>query len=318
MNGALRIVLGDQLTHGLSALDGIDPARDVVLMMEVAQETTYVPHHKQKIALILAAMRHFADELRARGLRVEYVKLDDPANLGSFAGEAARACARLKPERIIATWPGEWRVLEEMRGFEAACGVPVEIREDDRFIASRGDFARWAGDKKSLRMEYFYREMRRATGLLMDGETPAGGAWNFDAENRKSLPKGAAPPPPLRFAPDATTQAVIDLVAARFPDNFGTLEDFGWPVTREDALAALDDFIAHRLPLFGDYQDAMKTGERFLYHGLVSTSLNLGLLDPREVCAGAERAWRAGRAPLNAVEGFIRQILGWREFVRGL
>ena len=318
MNGALRIVLGDQLTHGLSALDGIDPARDVVLMMEVAQETTYVPHHKQKIALILAAMRHFADELRARGLRVEYVKLDDPANLGSFAGEAARACARLKPERIIATWPGEWRVLEEMRGFEAACGVPVEIREDDRFIASRGDFARWAGDKKSLRMEYFYREMRRATGLLMDGETPAGGAWNFDAENRKSLPKGAAPPPPLRFAPDATTQAVIDLVAARFPDNFGTLEDFGWPVTREDALAALDGFIAHRLPLFGDYQDAMKTGERFLYHGLVSTSLNLGLLDPREVCAGAERAWRAGRAPLNAVEGFIRQILGWREYVRGL
>jgi len=318
MDGALRIVLGDQLSPALSALDGLDPARDVVLMMEVAQETTYVPHHKQKIALILSAMRHFAQELRARGVRVDYVALDDPASTGSFTGEIRRACARLKPQRIIATWPGEWRVLEEMRGWEAACGVSVDIREDDRFLASRADFARWAGAKKSLRMEFFYRDMRRATGLLMDGEAPAGGAWNFDAENRKALPKGVRPPEPLRFAPDAITQSVLDLVAARFPDNFGDLDGFAWPVTREQAQAALDDFIARRLVLFGDYQDAMKAGERFLYHSLVSTSLNLGLLDPREACAAAERAWRAGEAPLNAVEGFIRQILGWREYVRGL
>jgi deoxyribodipyrimidine photolyase-related protein len=318
MDGALRIVLGDQLSPALSALDGLDPARDVVLMMEVAQETAYVPHHKQKIALILSAMRHFAQDLRDQGVRVDYVTLDDPDNTGSFAGEIRRACARLKPQRIIATWPGEWRVLEDMRGWEAACGAPVDIREDDRFLASRADFARWAGGKKSLRMEYFYREMRRATGLLMDGEAPAGGAWNFDAENRKALPKGVRPPEPLRFAPDAITQSVLDLVAARFPDNFGDLDGFGWPVTREQALAALDDFIARRLVLFGDYQDAMKAGERFLYHSLVSTSLNLGLLDPREACAAAERAYRAGEAPLNAVEGFIRQILGWREYVRGL
>jgi len=318
MSGVLRIVLGDQLTRGLSALDGLDPARDVVLMMECAQETSYVPHHKQKIALILAAMRHFAQDLRAQGVRVEYVRLDDPANTGSFTGEVLRACARLAPARIVATWPGEWRVLEEMRGWEEACGAPVEIREDDRFLATRADFARWAGAKKSLRMEYFYREMRRSSGLLMEGDAPVGGAWNFDADNRKPLPKGAKPPPPLRFAPDAQTQAVLDLVAARFPQNFGDLEGFGWPVTRAQALAALDDFIARRLALFGDYQDAMKTGERFLHHSLISTSLNLGLLDPREACAAAERAWRAGAAPLNAVEGFIRQILGWREYVRGL
>ncbi len=318
MSGVLRIVLGDQLTRGLSALDGLDPARDVVLMMECAQETSYVPHHKQKIALILAAMRHFAQDLRAQGVHVEYVRLDDPANTGSFTGEVRRACARLAPARIVATWPGEWRVLEEMRGWEEACGAPVEIREDDRFLATRADFARWAGAKKSLRMEYFYREMRRSSGLLMEGDAPVGGAWNFDADNRKPLPKGAKPPPALRFAPDAQTQAVLDLVAARFPQNFGDLEGFGWPVTRAQALEALDDFIARRLALFGDYQDAMKTGERFLHHSLISTSLNLGLLDPREACAAAERAWRAGAAPLNAVEGFIRQILGWREYVRGL
>ena len=314
----LRLVLGDQLSRNLSALDGLDPAQDVVLMMECADETTYVPHHKQKIALILSAMRHFAQDLRDEGVRVEYIKLDDPANTGSFAGEVQRACKRLKPASIIATWPGEWRVLEAMRGFEAACGVPVDVRKDDRFIAHRGDFARWASERKQLRMEFFYRDMRRATGFLMEGDKPTGGEWNFDSENRKSLPKGLRAAPAVRFKPDAITQEVLALVAQRFAGNFGDLEKFAWPVSRAQALEALDDFIATRLPLFGDYQDAMKQGEPFLFHALISTSLNIGLLDPREICRAAENAWRAGLAPLNAVEGFIRQILGWREYVRAL
>ncbi|WP_460450134.1 cryptochrome/photolyase family protein [Alsobacter sp. SYSU BS001988] len=314
----LRFVLGDQLTRDLASLVDIDPGTDVVLMVEVAEETTYVGHHKQKIALILSAMRHFARELAADGIAVDYVRLDDPANAGSFGGELARAVQRHAPDRVVLTEPGEWRVWEMMRDWSASLGVPVEIREDDRFFCTRGRFARWAADRRSYRMEFFYREMRRETGLLMENDEPAGDRWNFDRENRKSLPAGAQTPPRLRFEPDAITREVIALVAERFSGHFGDLDAFGWPVTRSEALEALAHFIADALPRFGDYQDAMKSGEPFLYHALVSTSLNCGLLTPREVCVAAERAWKAGRVELNAAEGFIRQILGWREYVRGV
>jgi deoxyribodipyrimidine photolyase-related protein len=314
---SLRLVLGDQLTRELSSLADLG-AGDVVLMVEVADETTYVRHHRQKIALVLAAMRHFAAELAAAGVRVDHVRLDDPDNTGSFSGELARAVARHRPGRIVVTEPGEWRVWAMMQDWSADFDVPVEIRGDDRFVCSRGRFARWAEGRKAFRMEFFYREMRRETGLLMEGDEPAGGQWNFDKDNRKSLPAGLAPPERLRFAPDFVTREVLDMVAARFPDHFGDLEPFGWPVTRAQAREALDHFVTVALPRFGDYQDAMKRGEPFLFHGLVSTSLNLGLLTAREVCGAAERAWQAGLAPLNAVEGFIRQVLGWREYVRGI
>ena len=312
MTGTLRLVLGDQVTATLSALRGLDPAQDVVLMAEVMDECTYVPHHRQKIALVLSAMRHFAAALQARGVRVDYVRLDDPANTGSLAGEVARAIARHRPAQVVATQPGEWRVQGALR--EAG----VALLPDDRFLCDLDRFRRWAGGRKQLRMEFFYREMRRTTGILMDGEAPVGGAWNFDAENRKRLPADVTPPRPRRFPPDTITREVLALVAARFPDGFGTLDGFAWPVTPEQAETALTDFIAHRLPAFGDYQDAMATGEPFLFHSLLSTSLNLGLLSPAVCCAAAEAAWREGRAPLNAAEGFIRQILGWREYVRGL
>lgn len=296
----------------------MDPARDVVLMMEVRGECTYVPHHPQKIVLILSAMRHFARALRARGVRVDYVRLDDPANTQSFTSEVARAVARHTPGRIIATEPGEWRVRQAMEGWEAAHGLPVEIRDDTRFLADLGFFRRWAQGKKQLRMEYFYREMRRATGFLMAGDAPEGGEWNYDAENRKPLPKGLVPPAPPRFAPDEITREVMALVQREFPAHFGSLDGFNWPVTAAEARRALEAFITQRLARFGDYQDALAEGEATLFHSLVSTSLNIGLLLPGEVCAAAEDAWRKGRAPLNAVEGFIRQILGWREYVRGL
>ncbi len=314
----LRLVLGDQLTPTVAALQGGTPADDVVLMVEVADETTYVPHHKQKIAFVLSAMRHFAADLIEAGWTVDYVRLDDPGNTGSFTGEVARAVARHGATRVVATEPGEWRVLAMMRAWPDALGVAVEIRPDDRFFASRGRFARWADGRNGLRMEWFYREMRRETGILMEDGKPVGGDWNFDKENRKALPPRLAPPPRRRFEPDATTRAVLDLVASRFPDNFGQLEPFGWAVTRADALAALDHFVADCLPLFGDYQDAMRTGEPFLYHAVVSPYLNVGLLTAREVCEAAEAAYAAGTAPINAVEGFIRQILGWREYVRGI
>ena len=312
----LRFVLGDQLTRSLSSLADLDPANDVVLMVEAAQETTYVRHHKQKIALILAAMRGFARELRGEGIDVDYVRLDDPANTGSFVGELARAVARHSPDRIVMTESGEWRVEEAMAA--ADVGVFVEVRADDRFFCSRERFARWARGRQSYRMEFFYREMRREHGLLMDGAEPAGGQWNFDAENRKRLPKAWRAIPRPRAPRDETTQEVLDLVARRFPDHFGDLDGFDWATTREGALAALARFIAFDLAAFGDYQDAMAAGEPFVHHALISPYLNIGLLTPREVCAAAEAAYREGRAPLNAAEGFIRQILGWREYIRGI
>ena len=316
--GSLRFILGDQLTRSLSALDGLNPESDVVLMVEVEAEATYVRHHKQKIAFIFSAMRHFAQELRAEGITVDYVAIDDPANTHSFTAELSRALARHRPDHVHVTEPGEWRVMEMMRGWREELDCPLTIHADDRFFASRGDFARWAKGRSSYRMEFFYREMRRATGLLMEGNAPAGGQWNFDHDNRKALPRGLIVPPPRRFPPDAVTRAVLDLVEARYAGHFGTLEGFGWGVTRAEALVALAHFLAHGLPFFGDYQDAMRRGEDFLFHSALSPYLNVGLLTPREVAVAAEREWRAGRAPLNAVEGFIRQILGWREYVRGI
>jgi len=314
----LRFILGDQLSDSASSLRGLDASRDVVLMAEVEEEATHVRHHPQKIALVLSAMRHFAGELEGRGVRVDYVKLGDPGNSGSFSGELERAVQRHRAARVVVTEPGEWRVLERMRRWEGELGVPVEIREDQRFLCSHQQFAAWAQGRKSLRMEYFYRELRRRTGWLMDGDQPQGGRWNYDAENRKALPRGVEPPARLRFAPDAITREVLELVGDRFSGHFGSLDDFAWPVTRADARAALEHFLRAGLPRFGDFQDAMKTGADFLFHSLLSPALNLGLLLPAEVCEAALGAWRRGEAPLAATEGFIRQVLGWREFVRGL
>jgi deoxyribodipyrimidine photolyase-related protein len=310
-------LLGDQLSHSLASLRAI-PKDAIILMMEVATEATYVPHHPQKIALFFSAMRHFADELRAAGWQVDYIRIDDPDSSGSFGCEVARAAIRHKATRIVTVAGGEWRVLDDQQSWGEITGLSVEIRDDDRFLCPIDQFAAWAKGRKRMVMEDFYRLMRRQTGLLMDGDQPVGGQWNYDQENRKSVPKGHKFTPPLRFAPDAITADVIETVAARFGNHFGSLAGFGWAVTRAQALAALDDFIAHRLAGFGDYQDAMVTGEDVLNHSLLSPALNLGLLSPLEVCQAAEAAYVAGTAPLNAVEGFIRQILGWREYVRGL
>lgn len=311
----LRVVLGDQVSRSLSALSDLDPRHDVVLMAEVMGECTYVPHHRKKLTLVLSAMRHFARALAARGVRVRYVRLDDPANTQTLSAEVARAVAELKPRQVVATEPGEWRVLQAMRGWSGS----LEIRPDTRFICPISEFRGWAAGKRSLRMEFFYREMRRKTGLLLtpDGE-PEGGKWNFDAENRKSLPPKVAVPPRPLFPPDAATQEVMALVRQGFPDGFGELDGFALPVTAKQAETALADFIAHRLPGFGDWQDAMRMDEPALFHAVISPALNIGLLDPLSVCRAVETAWRQGKVALNAAEGFIRQIIGWREFVRGI
>ncbi|MDF1598769.1 cryptochrome/photolyase family protein [Mesorhizobium sp. YIM 152430] len=314
----LVFILGDQLSPEMSSLRDADPGEDVLLLCEVAAEANYVRHHKQKIAFIFSAMRHFADEMRQAGWTVDYVKLTDRGNSGSFTGELGRAVKRHRPERVIATEPGEWRVMEMMRGWEKVAGCPVEIRPDTRFLASHDAFAEWAEGRKQLTMEYFYRQMRRKTGLLMEGDAPAGGKWNYDSHNRKPAGDDLFMPQPNRFAPDAITREVIALIEDRFADHFGTLENFGWAVTRKDAERARDAFLENFLAAFGDYQDAMLAGQPFLYHSLLSPYVNAGLLDPLDLCRRVNAAWRAGDVPLNAAEGFIRQIIGWREYVRGV
>ena len=312
------LVLGDQLSPDIHALKTADPNTDIVLLAEVLEEASYVPHHKKKIAFTFSAMRHFADELRALGWQVTYTHFQDVENTGSLRGEVQRAIARHGAKAVVLTEPGEYRLKAEFESWSTELGVDVQCLEDTRFLANHSEFQKWAQGRKQLRMEYFYREMRKKTGLLMNGDAPEGGIWNLDAENRKPAKGDLAMPRPLRAAPDGITSAVLDMVEAEFPDNFGKLEPFWCAVTRDGARDALDHFVRYSLPYFGDYQDAMLEGEPFLYHSVLSLYINSGLLDPLEVCRIVESAFYKDHAPLNAVEGFIRQIIGWREFVRGL
>jgi deoxyribodipyrimidine photolyase-related protein len=321
--GTLAVVLGDQLDHDLPILREFDPARDVVLMMEVDAESTHVLSSKQRTCLFLSAMRHFAAELaERRGVRVRYVRLDDAENSHAFDTEIRRAVKELAPDRVRVVWPGEWRVvrcLESLRDGPAPLPIPLEIVEEEHFLTTRAQFNAWARGRKSLVMEHYYREQRRRLGVLIDADgNPEGGAWNFDADNRKAFKATPRVPAPLAFEPDAITREVMDLVRYRHARHPGRLDSFRWPVTRVHALAALEDFIEHRLPRFGVYEDAMWTGEPFLYHSLLAAPLNLGLLRPMECVERAVAAYRDGRAPIESVEGFVRQIIGWREFIRGV
>ncbi|MXO64262.1 cryptochrome/photolyase family protein [Altericroceibacterium endophyticum] len=319
MNGPEIIpILGDQLTRTLPSLRGRTKDGSVILMMEVWDETTYVKHHKQKIALILSAMRHFARELENDGWQVDYIRLDDPDNTGSFTAEVKRAAQRHQPSALHVTEASEWRVQQMIDAWGDDLDCPVHIHEDDRFIASKQDFRDWADGRTSLRMEYFYRDMRRKTGILLDDEGgPEGGEWNYDKENRAKPDSDLSPEWREGFEPDELTRDVINLVAERFADHFGSLERFRWAVTRNQAEQAAEPFFTDYLADFGNYQDAMLHGQDQLYHSLLSPEINLGLLDSLALCRRAEEEYHAGNSPLNAVEGFIRQILGWREYVRG-
>jgi len=317
----LIVVFGDQLDHQSAAFDGFDPARDLVWMAEVAAEATYVRSHKVRIALFLSAMRHFAAELRAKGYNVEYRKLDAKDNRGDLAGELTAALKKFLPERMVAVEPGEFRVQESLKEVAAHMRVMLEIRGDRHFFCKRDEFAAWAKDRKQLRMEYFYRDMRKRHNVLMDKDEPTGSKWNFDTENRGSFGKAgpaSGMKAPHAFGRDEITQAVLELVEARFGHHPGSLQHFSFPVTTAQAEQALSDFVAHRLAKFGEFQDAMWTGETYLYHSRISAALNLKLLNPRRVVAVVESAFREGKAPLAAAEGFVRQVLGWREYVRGI
>jgi deoxyribodipyrimidine photolyase-related protein len=315
----LVLVLGDQLDHASAAFDGFDPARDRVLMIEAAGESTHVWSHKARTALFLSAMRHFAERLRGRGWTVDYRALGDGDGEDLLDILAARL-RRYTPGKLVLVEPGEWRLERAIRALCERERVALDLRDDLHFMISRTGFADWAKKYRQPRMEFFYRMMRERHGVLMDGGEPAGGRWNFDADNRSGFGRKGPGlvPPPLRFEPDAITRGVMAEVEARFAGHPGTTAAFDWPVTREQALAALSDFVEHRLELFGHHQDAMWTGQPWLWHARLSAAMNLKLLSPREVVAAAVAAWRERGLPLQSVEGFVRQVIGWREFIRGM
>ena len=312
----LILVLGDQLSPALSSLRDVQP-QDRVLMAEVASEANYTPHHKQKIVLIFSAMRHFASVLQQQGIQVSYI--DYQQKVSSLTEAVAIELSRYPElQQICITECGEYRLEQEILSWQTQFQRPVVVLEDDRFIASKAMFQHWAQDRKQYRMEYFYREMRRYTGLLMQDGLPVGGQWNFDASNRKAMSAKQQLPPILKFEQDDITREVIALVQQQFPNNMGNAEHFSYAVTGKQARQAFLHFVEHQLPLFGDYQDAMQLDEPHLFHSICSMYLNCGLLDVRWVCQKVELAYKEGKVPLNAAEGFIRQLIGWREFVRGL
>ncbi len=317
----LVIVLGDQLDAAASGFDGFDPSLDAVWMAEVAEESTHVWSSKPRIVLFLAAMRRFAQTLRDAGRRVHYRKLDDADNRGTLADELDAAIDALRPQALVMTAPGDWRVLASLREVAARRGLVLDVREDRHFFVTVRDFAAHAKARKSLRMEFFYREQRERFGVLMDDDgKPVDGRWNFDADNREAFGKSGPVdvPEPTRFAPDAATREVIALVERRFADHPGRLASFAWPLDRAQALDALTRFVDQRLAHFGRWQDAMWPGQPWLWHSHLSAAMNLKLLTAHEVVDAAQAAWRDGRVPLPAAEGFVRQVLGWREYVRGV
>lgn len=314
----LNLILGDQLDANSLLFDDFDPQRDRLWMAEVSGESTDYLSSKQRTVLFLSAMRHFAEKLKTQKYPLIYWTLNDQKT--RFQDALSASLKQHSFEKIRCVLPGDVRVMNELQQCAADFNIEIEWLADQHFISEKGEFKAWLADRKQPRMEYWYRQLRKTRHILMADDQPIGGQWNFDKDNRKSFGKTGPSklPAPLLFETDEITRQVIQDVEKYLPNLYGNIEQFKWPVTRQQALAALGDFIQHRLVHFGDYQDAMWTDEPWLYHSRLSTCMNLKLLSPAEVIEAAEKAYTDNKAPLNAVEGFIRQILGWREYVRGL
>ena len=315
----LIVILGDQLDSRSPALQDVAPEQDVVWMAEVPHESTKVWSHKARIALFLSAMRHHAEGLKKKGLNVDYQALEQHP-YESFEDAIGSAIKQHQPRQVVMVEAGEHSVRQSLAEACEQRDVPLISHEDTHFLTQEADFETWAKGKKQWTMEYFYRFVRKQTGYLMDGTKPVGGQWNLDKENRRSFGKQGpnSVPESRSFQQDKITRDVVSLVEKRFPDHPGQLKHFDWPVTRRQALRSLRDFVEHRLENFGPYQDAMWQGQPWLYHSRLSTALNLKLLNPREALDAVTEAFQERRAPLNSTEGFVRQVLGWREYVRHL
>jgi deoxyribodipyrimidine photolyase-related protein len=314
----LRFIFGDQLSHNLDIVKNAS-ASDIFLFSENSAQAKNISHHPKKIALIFSAMRHFAKELEEKGFKIDYIKFDDSQNKNSFTQELKRAIKTHNPSKIIICEPSEIAVFNEVKSWKNLLKLPLEIQFDNRFLCSHAFFRKWSANRKELRLEFFYREMRKMHKILIDEKNkPIGGAWNFDAENRQALPKNIKIPKRISHKKDEITSEVLELVEKNFSENFGDLNPFHFAVNRVQALIEANHFIEKILPNFGAYQDAMATNEAYLFHSLLSCYLNIGLLEPLEICQMAQKSYEEGKSSLPSVEGFIRQILGWREYVRGI
>lgn len=315
--GRLILILGDQLDLQSAALRNFNPQADEVIMIESANEAQYVWSHKAKIAIFLSAMRHFAKSLQDLGYPLTYIK---QASL-PIVDVLKEQILEKGVKHLVCIEPGEYRLKLAIESLVKELGIKIEIHDDEHFYCTRQEFAEWSSNKKELRLEYFYRLMRKKHNILLDTDgNPEGGQWNFDQDNRKPYPKKGPGiiDAPAAFDPDGITQEVLDFVEETYPDHPGSLSQFNWPVTRDQAVQALEYFVEYRLRNFGVYQDAMWTDTPFGWHSILSSALNLKLLNPREVISAVLLAWKKYSLDLATIEGFIRQILGWREFVRGM
>ena len=316
----LRLLLGDQLNHEHSWFDECSD-EVVYLLAECRSETDYTRHHIQKVVAFFLGMRHFAAHLRACGHRVHYLKLDDAENKQSIPDNLAAIAEVYGAKRVEYQLPDEWRLDEALRSFGEGQPYPVQATDTEHFLTSREDLAEFFAGKRRYTMEYFYRDMRKRYGVLIDDDgEPSGGAWNFDQENRKRIPAAVEVPDPLRYA--HKIGPIVELLAEQGVATMGSVDEnaWEWPVTRSEALDALRDFVERRLHLFGTYQDAMTTRDPYLFHARISFALNSKLISPAEVVDAVTAHYRAhaDEIGINQVEGFVRQVIGWREYMRGV
>ena len=311
----IGLILGDQLDHQSPLFAKINPEVDSLVMIESSHEAKTVWSHKVRIALFFSAMRHFADDIKKKKHTLEYIKTNEALVEALRVHLKAQAASEL-----IAVEPGDYRVQQEIEQMCQAEKIVCTWLEDTHFYCTKSEFSVWAEQKKELRLEFFYRMMRKKHDVLMEDGEPLGGRWNFDDENRKPYSKKGPGliPPPLLIEPDAITQEVIQEVQDKFKDHPGELKDFAWPVTRDDALLALDDFVNNRLRHFGEYQDAMWTQTPFGWHSLISAALNLKLISPQELVNKVIAEGLKQKIDLSTIEGYVRQVIGWREFIRGM
>ena len=319
MKKTIRLLLGDQLNSTHSWFDSTSESTTYVLM-EIRTETDYATHHIQKIMGFFAAMRNFAQELRDAGHDVIYIAINDENNQQDFAKNLSQLITEHSFTHFEYQLPDEFRVDEILKGFCQSLSISHSLIDTEHFYTTRTELAAFYEGKKSFIMENFYHAMRKKHDVLMDGQTPVNGQWNFDGDNRKKMPKEHKPLQPLVFENDLS--AIAKEIEKAAIKTIGTVDakNFLWPTSRKQSLQLMEHFMTNCLPLFGSYQDAMVPTEWSLYHSRLSFSMNLKMITPQEVVNRAIDEWQARPTEIeyNQLEGFVRQIIGWREYMRGI
>ncbi|WP_074724021.1 cryptochrome/photolyase family protein [Flavobacterium frigoris] len=318
-NKTLRLVLGDQLNSNHSWFKAVDDSVTYV-MMEIRTETDYASHHIQKVVGIFSAMRSFSKELKLNKHNIIYINLVDVNNLQSFENNIENLISKHNFTHFEYQLPDEFRVDEALKNLCKVIAISSSIADSEHFFTTRNELEHFFEGKKTFVMENFYRMLRKKHNVLMEGNQPLTGKWNYDSDNRKKLPKNHKPTPPLVF--NNTVSEVLDEINKTDIKTIGNIDavNFVWPINREQSLQLLDFFLVECLPLFGSYQDAMSSNEWSLYHSRLSFSMNLKMISPQEVIDKAIKEWesRPNEIEYNQLEGFVRQIIGWREYMRGI